>query len=225
MSLSRVGHIQLCRSVAGGGSQQKKTEPHSPVRIYSRNIILCGDGLSQDVPQGFVCIHLERKKCYSVRGTQGDAATINLRCALHYLRNYGMECAGVLFSPCWDGTKQTIALLEAGRSPLRDNPRHRSHETISLHMCGVARAFRSTARIQEDHHARRAASEADAPQIQACRPVGEQTERHRQTRVTPRRSLAESPDTRRRAAASQNDVARAFASIRAWAVRMSRLSL
>ena len=99
-----------------------------------RNVILRSDGFAQDVPQGFVCIHIDRKKCYAVRGTQGDAATINLRCALHYLRNYGMECAGILFSPRKEGTRQTLALLEVGRSPLRDNPRRRSrnHAPLSL---------------------------------------------------------------------------------------------
>ena len=104
-----------------------------------RNVILRSDGFAQDVPQGFVCIHIDRKKCYAVRGTQGDAATINLRCALHYLRNYGMECAGILFSPRKDGTRQTLALLEVGRSPLRDNPRRRwsrNHASpLSLYVC------------------------------------------------------------------------------------------
>ena len=107
----------------------------SPPCMSIRNVILRSDGFAQDVPQGFVCIHIDRKKCYAVRGTQGDAATINLRCALHYLRNYGMECAGILFSPRKDGTRQTLALLEVGRSPLRDNPRRRwsrNHAPLSL---------------------------------------------------------------------------------------------
>ena len=83
-----------------------------------------------DVPQGFICVHLGRKKCYSIRGTQGNATTINLRCALHYLRNYGMECAGILFCPNRDDSKNRIALIEAGGSPLRDNPRHRTGQAL-----------------------------------------------------------------------------------------------
>ena len=37
-----------------------------------------------------------------------------------------MESAGILFCPSRDGTINKIALLETGRSPLRDNTRHRS---------------------------------------------------------------------------------------------------
>ena len=85
-----------------------------------------------DVPQGFICVHIGRQKCYSIRGTQGNATTINLRCALHYLRNYGMESAGILFCPSRDDSKNRIALIEAGGSPLRDNPRHRTDAFISL---------------------------------------------------------------------------------------------
>ena len=120
MSLSRLGRPEQCTPI------------YIRPRISTRNIILRSDGLAQDVPQGFVCIHIDRKKCYAVRGTQGDAATINLRCALHYLRNYGMECAGILFSPRKDGTRQTLALLEVGRSPLRDNPRRRRAIVLPL---------------------------------------------------------------------------------------------
>ena len=87
-----------------------------------------------DVPQGFICIHIGRKNCYSVRGTQGDASTINLRCALHYLRNYAMESAGILFSPGRDGSKKRIALLQVGRSPLRDNCKHRSAPGSQSHI-------------------------------------------------------------------------------------------
>ena len=139
MSPSRLGHTDFCRKVQRACSSDNEKNKGAPSpRDSAGKLILCNDGLAQDVPQGFVCVHLERRKCYAVRGTQGDAATINLRCALHYLRNYGMECAGVLFSPSRDGAKQTIALLEAGRSPLRDNPRHRWRNIICL-LCVLSR--------------------------------------------------------------------------------------
>ena len=126
--LEQIQH--LCRYLAwdaalsaitsrGGG----EWEPHM---LFVACTSILARVCPQDVPQGFVCIHLGRKKSYSVRGTQGDAITINLRSGLHFLRNYAMESAGILFSPSQDGTRNTIVLLEVGRSPLRDNARHRS---------------------------------------------------------------------------------------------------
>ena len=76
-----------------------------------------------------MAINLQRKKCFSVRGSMGSAQTIDLRSALHYLRNYALESAGFLIVPA--GSRNNIALLEAAHNPYRDQIRHRRITTLS----------------------------------------------------------------------------------------------
>ena len=146
------------------------------------------------MPQGFVCIHLGRKKAYSVRGTQGDAITINLRSGLHFLRNYAMESAGILFSPSQDGTRNTIVLLEAGRSPLRDNARHRSALRVLIPHASFRASKRPSLVVdflcgqcspEEDHNDFRAPPKIKPSKVQAPRALGEPRARTgRRTRMT-----------------------------------------
>ena len=85
----------------------------------------------QDIPQGFAAINLQRKKCFSVRGSMGSAQTADMRSALHYLRNYALETAGFLIVPAKDGSRNKIALLEAAHHPHRDQTRYRRITTLS----------------------------------------------------------------------------------------------
>ena len=145
------------------------------------------------MPQGCVCIHLGRKKSYAIRGTQGDAICINLRSGLHFLRNYAMESAGILFSPSQDGTRNTKVLLEAGRSPLRDNARHRSASHPSS-TCVVARFHAISSLLielscgqcspEENHDDFRAPPKIKPSQVQAPRALGGRARTGRRTRVT-----------------------------------------
>ena len=143
------------------------------------------------MPQGFICIHIERKKCYAVRGTQGAATSINLRSGLHFLRNYAMESAGILFSPNQGGT---VALVEAGSSPLRDNARHRSASHPNS-TCVVARFHAISSLVvefscgqcspEENHDDFRAPPKIKPSQVQAPRALGGPRARTgRRTRVT-----------------------------------------
>ena len=59
----------------------------------------------------------------------GNAQTVDMRSALHYLRNYALETAGFLIVPAKDG-RNRIALLEASHTPYRDQTRYRRITTI-----------------------------------------------------------------------------------------------
>ena len=83
-----------------------------------------------------MAINLQRKKCFSVRGSMGNAQTIDLRSALHYLRNYALESAGFLIVPA--GSRNNIALLEAAHNPYRDQIRHRRITTLSDRLMKLA---------------------------------------------------------------------------------------